>query len=116
MGLGRDGLLEQVASNFDDVYCVMHGRTMTTEKLWELNQAIRSDTDIHGAVSEETAERQAWLIEHKYNNPHWRRYQYGVKPRKDDSSVSNWTDMTRHRAYPEDIVPITIYGTQKHYN
>ncbi len=72
MGLGRDGLLEQVANNFDDVYCVMHWRAVATEKSWELNQAIRSDTDIQGGgggVKKKNTERRAWLGDKKYKNP-----------------------------------------------
>ena len=48
MGVGLDGLLDQIGVNFNNIGCILHGRTMVTDGFFSLRQTIRQDPDIIG--------------------------------------------------------------------
>ena len=50
IGVGLDGLLDYLAHDFDNIRCVLHGRTVTTDSFWDFRDEIKSDPDIVGAT------------------------------------------------------------------
>ena len=50
VGVGLDGLLDLLANDFDDIRCILHGRTMATDGFWTMKQAAAADTDLIGAT------------------------------------------------------------------
>ena len=111
-----ESALDHLTFDFDNIRCVLNGRTMTTEKFWELRQRIRSDPGIIGEVAVERAAREAFMFEDRNNNPRWSNYSAGNFPEKDNLSANNWGDLARHRPYREDLSEKSVYGHQRFYH
>jgi len=109
VGVGLDGLLDHIVSDFDNIRCVMHGRTMATDAFWGIKGEAATDTDIIGGISAATWEENAFGTLHKYRKPY---YQSGLFGASDDQY---WLDMARHHAYPTDKSEKPIYGYQNFY-
>ncbi len=115
MGIKIESLLDHIANDFDNIGCILNGRTMTTEKFWEFRLRIRSDPDIIGEVDAERAAREAYMFEGRHNNPRWTNYWPGNFPEKDNLSARNWVDLARHRPYREDLSEKPVYGHSLFY-
>jgi hypothetical protein len=111
IGVGLDGLLDLIATDFDDIRCIMHGRTMATERFWQIKQNARTDPDIIGGVSAETAERTAYYAFNKYRDPYWQNGPFGAY-----SDNYDWADWARHRQYDERYAEKPVYGLQDFYH
>jgi len=111
VGVGIDGLLDWLANDFDNIRCIMHGRTLTTNKFWEIRQRIRSDPDIIGGVSAQRAAEMSYMIEHKYRDLYWMSGGLGHEPVDDQ----RWSENARHRPYHEDYSERPIYGFETFY-
>ena len=51
VGVGFDGLIDHLANDFENIRCVLNGRTSPTETFWRIRNSIRSDPDLIGGVS-----------------------------------------------------------------
>ncbi len=49
VGVGLDGLLDYLANDFENIRCILHGRTVTTDAFWAFRDEIERDPDIVGA-------------------------------------------------------------------
>ncbi len=52
VGVGLDGLLDYLANDFENIRCILHGRTVTTDSFWDFRNEIEMDPDIVGATGE----------------------------------------------------------------
>lgn len=106
VGLGLDGLIDWTANLFEDIRCIMHGRTGATDvNFWNIKQGARSDPDIIGSVSAEEAARTRYSA-----IPGSDKLQFAA------STDSSWTGMARHRMYDERFAERPVYGHQEHYH
>jgi hypothetical protein len=107
-------LLERLSHDFDDIRCVLNGRTMPTGAYWDMNKVVRADTDIVGGDPVDMVEETAFIAEHRYNNPFWSTSRYGRFP-GELLLDSPWTDPARHRWYPLGFTTEPVYGHQNYY-
>jgi len=113
VGLGLDGLLDYLVNDFEDIRCVMHGRTMATDKFWEVKQTARTDTDIIGGITLADAEMSAYYHLEKYRTPY---YQSAFRGAYFDPNSEYWSENARHRQYMEGKSEEPIYGYQEYYH
>ncbi len=50
IGVGVDGLLDHIVTDFDNIRCILHGRTMTMDAYWTIRKLVKADADIVGAT------------------------------------------------------------------
>jgi len=114
MGVGLDGYLEQMVTQFNNIDCVLNGRTMTTDHFFRLRQTIRASTYIVGGLEASEVAR------------HWeeqRAYFSGAKrnaildnDRTDQAFLKqDWSDYGRHRMYPASATDLPILGEQNQF-
>jgi hypothetical protein len=120
IGVGMDGLIDYLANHFNDIACVLHGRTTTSDSFRALRDSIAQDTDVIGGISAARVAHHSpfWSKMFKQDGSHkpfhyangthplWEKYLPG-KPWED------WTDMTRHRMYDPDTSPPGPYGEER---
>jgi len=114
VGVGVDGLMDHIVNDFDNIRCVLSGRTGTMGRFWNIKQKAMVDTEIIGGAStqsvyENTEAQRGWL--YNYNDPF---YQNGVRgnyfdPRKEFS----WPDVARHQPYDAEHMETPPYGRQE---
>lgn len=119
LGVGIDGLLDYLANHFEDLLCILHGRTMTSDGFRAIKTTITQDTDIIGGI---TAARAAthypyWFLTnpdgsrktvHYANGVHTDTYLEGL-PWED------WVDISRHRMYDPELSPPGPYGEMRQH-
>lgn len=121
VGMNIEGVLDYVRTRFDDVACILNGRTQTTEQFFKMRQVVKMDQDIICWLSSEEelagrdeSFREAGSVnrllilfgltnEHKYSFRHIHR-EFGGEV---------WSDPARHRMYPPSISAPPVYGEQK---
>lgn len=96
MGLGIDGLLDLLVNDFDDIACVLHGRTSPTDIFWSIKQNAMGDTDLPGfATAKQMADEEA--MRHslgKWRDPY---YQNSSNGQYIDPLKEQWYENQRHR-------------------
>jgi len=110
-GLGLDGLLDILVNDFADIRCVLNGRTMPTERFWDIKQTARADTDIVGSVTTARVADTFDSLMHTYNDPHYQASLHGGY-----DEFYDWTDFARHRPYDERFAESHPYGLQEFYH
>jgi hypothetical protein len=71
--LQSDGILEAITDYFNDIECILSGRTQTTNAFWNMRNKVKEDTDIVGALEldggrEHPSERQVMNFNQKEDN------------------------------------------------
>jgi len=127
LGVGLDGLLDYLVSDFDNISCILHGRTTTTDSFFALKKTIREDTDVIGGIL--AAQNAKWTnMWHRlppYSlpvrlpgttadiHPPW-RHTSGMDKRT-GLPYEDWTAMTRHRQYAPEYSEPGPYGEQREH-
>jgi hypothetical protein len=121
VGMFHEAVMDHLVNRFDDIGCILNGRTVTAERFYRLKQTVKMDPDVIGWITPEdellcrhTSFLEAGSINrhlvlfgpedgHKYSFRHVHRILGG----------ENWTDPARHRQYPPSISAAPVYGEQK---
>ncbi|MGW8178350.1 MAG: hypothetical protein ACWGQW_06230 [bacterium] len=111
VGVGIDGLLDWVVNDLDNIRCILHGRTVATDKFWNIKQEAAADTSLGDVVTASSIAAdveglRAWFG--KNQSPYW---QAG-----EDGGSADWTftENARHRQYYNSEAP--VYGRVEVYN
>jgi hypothetical protein len=111
LGIGLDGLLDRLISSLDNIACVLHGRTMTSDGFLGLKRTVREDTDVVGAISAAHNAAHSLMWEHRGENYRPQRFpgtEVDIKApwvhtcgndKRTGQPYEDWTTMTRHRQY-----------------
>lgn len=114
IGVGIDGLLDYVANQFDNILCILHGRTMTSDGFRAVKSKVAKDQEIIGFI---LAAR--WKKAYPFVFKTWRPVHFTSGIHKDTYLVGkhweDWVDISRHRMYAPEISEPGPYGEQRQY-
>ncbi len=113
IGVGVDGLLDVTVNCLPDIRCIMHGRTLTTDKFWEIKQEARTDKSICGG--QDLADVESGRFQ-RYTDTLYNKEIYYVNGEGGPANEYKWTQMARHRMYDERVMEETHYGHGKYYH
>ncbi len=122
LGVGIDGLIEYLVIEFNNIGCVLHGRTKTTDSFYRLKKTIREDPDVVGGMSAADNNQYTSYIHHQY--PHnrpvlWPEFPDNFVPRVHHTSghdkrtgqpYEDWTAISRQRQYAPKFTESGPYG------
>lgn len=128
LGIGLDGLLDRLISSLDNIVCVLHGRTMTTDGFFRLKKTIREDTDVIGGISAAHNDENSAMWHHLYPfqrpviNPatgldvyDWHIHHAGGIDRRTGLPYTDWSPQTRHRQYDPQFSEPGPYGEHREH-
>jgi len=127
LGVGLDGLLDRLTSSFDNIACVLHGRTMTTDGFFRLKKTIREDTDVVGFISAADNNLYTPILEKR--GGYWRPRRVpgsdvDIFPhvihtsghdKRTGREYQDWTTMTRQRPYAPEFSDYGPYGEYREH-
>jgi hypothetical protein len=127
MGIGLDGLLDRLVSSFEDISCVLHGRTMTSDSFFRLKKTIREDTEVVGSITaaQNDLYTPMWHRQFPFNRPVlWPEFPDDITPRvhhtnghdkRTGQPYEEWTAYTRQRAYAPEFTDSGPYGEHREH-
>lgn len=127
LGVGLDGLLDRLVSSFDNIACVLHGRTMTTDGFFRLKKAIREDADVVGGLTAAQNVEYSPILERRGTYarpirlpgttedifPPW--IHTSGHDKRTGLPFEDWTTMTRQRAYAPEFTEEHPYGEHREH-
>ncbi len=78
IGVGVDGLFDYMINDFENLSCIMNGRTMATDRFWNVKKAVSEDKEMPGGI------------------PHFSNVVGPGGGAEYDPTKENWTELTGH--------------------
>lgn len=115
IGVGVDGLFDHIINDFDNIRCVLNGRTSATDTFWRIRDTVLADTDIIGGIDTAAHPPRAGST---YDESRWIETNPFFSSSENKADFNTWlfTENARHRAYSPEVSDPPRTGEQTWYN